>query len=244
MRTVVVYLFLLITFSGCAYQHPLLSKEQYSLIHQEGKYLADNREIIYTAIRQSSKLGALVVIPKDFSDKPEIFPGQSPIDVLTSDERAFEVLRDIPTGNCHFVFSPALASEPMRAPCQLFTEAALSIAKLKYGNEKNAEILFQLKDQVKSNADLTNSIDKRVRAENKVFATALAPVIALVNFNAAQTDALEKQMKLVSGALTNASATQQQANDLLKDTIEKFAQTYSGLKDKLDEISRKLEAIK
>jgi hypothetical protein len=230
MRIITVWTFLLIIFSGCAHHHPLLSKEQYSLIQKEGKYLADNRERIYSKIQQSTKNGALVIMPKDFNEIPHIFPGQSPIDAINSDQSTFEKLKDAFTNNCYFVFSPIWAVEPLHAPCQYFTEEAIIITELKSGNE--------------SNVALITSIDERIKKENMEFASALAPTMTLVKFHITQADILEKQMKIVSGALATNSESQQKANALLKDTIETFAKTYSGLKTSLDEILKKLDAIK
>jgi len=243
MRVIVIVLLLSI-FSGCASKHPLLSNEQRSLVQLEEKYLADNREIIYAAIQQSTNLGAFVIIPTDLLQKPIIIPGKSPIEALISSKQAFEALENASSQNCHFIFSPKFASEPLSAPCMIFAESVRIISDLRSENEKFAASLAHVKSLIESNIERTNSINKRMKIENEVFAAALAPTMALVEFNAAHTDSLEKQFKTVSGALATNSATQQRANDLLKDTIEKFAQTYAGLKDKLDEISKKLEAIK
>jgi hypothetical protein len=229
MRFAIITL-LLITFTGCAHHYPLLSNEQRLLIESENKYLFDNREIIYDAIQRSSELGALLILPKDYSSKLKIFPGKSPVDILVSNQEAFEVLKNESTEICLFVFSQTTNTEPIRAPCQIFISEALTI--------------LELKSQYENLVATLNVIEKRVKTENEAFAAALAPTMSLTEFNAIQTDTLDKQMKTVTGALAASSEAQSQANNLLKDVIEKFAQTYAGLQGQLEEISKRLETIK
>lgn len=90
----------------------------------------------------------------------------------------------------------------------------------------------------------TTKIITDMKSSYQKFAGGLASAMYLVTFHSAQLEQLEKQFGTVSKALNTNSSAQNQTNQLMKQTIEQIAKSYSDFNVQLSDIIKRIEAIK
>lgn len=87
-------------------------------------------------------------------------------------------------------------------------------------------------------------IIRNMKSSYETFAGGLASAMYLVTFHSTQLEQFEKQFGTVSKALSANSSLQGQTNQLMKQTIEQIAKSYSDFNAQLSDIVKRIEAIK
>lgn len=215
--------------SGCANNASILNEAQRKMVDDDGIYIHEQLPNIYSIIGKENSLGALVVVPVSRTTAPQVTTGESPIAALHANPN-FSAPRE---SICYFIYSRAIAAEPLRAPCGVYLSQAKQL------NQFTAEVADQKKQIADMSAEMAR-LEKGQFALGSIF----NPLLAASNLNTAQIELLQKQTDVISGGFDQSIVMQQKTNDTLQKTLLKLNENNDALNKKLDTLAASLSALK